>query len=95
MKSYIFQEEGGIRLDSAIIVDINSSLLCSMLAKLIAFGDSREEAITIMKRALGEFGIVGVKTNIDFQYSLLEMDKVIEGDYDTSFLNEVMVKNNV
>ena len=48
-----------------------------------------------MKRALGEFGIVGVKTNIDFQYSLLEMDKVIEGDYDTSFLNEVMVKNNV
>ena len=48
-----------------------------------------------MKSALGEFGIVGVKTNIDFQYSLLEMDKVIEGDYDTSFLNEVMVKNNV
>ena len=66
-----------------------------MLAKLIAFGDSREEAIAIMKRALGEFGIVGVTTNVDFQYSLLEMDKVIEGDYDTSFLSEVMVKKNV
>lgn len=86
----------GIRLDSAIYCGYKiPPYYDSMLAKLIAFGDSREEAITIMKRALGEFGIVGVKTNIDFQYSLLEMDKVIEGDYDTSFLNEVMVKNNV
>ncbi len=86
----------GVRLDSAIYCGYTiPPYYDSMLAKLIAFGDSREEAIAIMKRALGEFGIVGVTTNIDFQYSLLEMDKVIEGDYDTSFLSEVMVKKNV
>ena len=86
----------GVRLDSAIYCGYTiPPYYDSMLAKLIAFGDSREEAIAIMKRALGEFGIVGVTTNVDFQYSLLEMDKVIEGDYDTSFLSEVMVKKNV
>lgn len=86
----------GVRLDSAIYCGYAiPPYYDSMLAKLIAFGDSREEAIAIMKRALGEFGIVGVTTNVDFQYSLLEMDKVIEGDYDTSFLSEVMVKKNV
>lgn len=86
----------GVRLDSAIYCGYKiPHCYDSMIAKLITYGDSREEAMTIMKRALGEFGVVGVTTNVAFQYSLLEMDKVIEGDYDTSFLNEVMVKKNV
>lgn len=41
-----------------------------MLAKLIAYGENREESIVRMKRALSEFGIGGVKTNIEFQYSI-------------------------
>ncbi len=86
----------GVRLDSAIYCGYKiPHCYDSMMAKLITYGDSREEAMTIMKRALGEFGVVGVTTNVAFQYSLLEMDKVIKGDYDTSFLNEVMVKKNV
>ncbi|MGL4107864.1 acetyl-CoA carboxylase biotin carboxylase subunit [Clostridium sp. LP20] len=85
----------GVRLDSAIYCGYKiPHCYDSMLAKLITFGSDRTEAIKIMKRSLGEFGVGGVKTNIDFQYSLLEMDEFLRGDYDTSFLGEKMVKNN-
>lgn len=85
----------GIRLDSAIYCGYKiPHCYDSMLAKLIAYGKTREEAIIRMKRALSEFGIGGVKTNIEFQYSLLEMEEVIKGEYDTGFLGNKMVKKD-
>ena len=85
----------GVRVDSAIYCGYTiPPFYDSMIAKLITYGKDREEAITIMKRALGEFGVGGVKTNVDFQFSLLEMDEVVRGAYDTSFLEKVMVKRN-
>jgi acetyl-CoA carboxylase biotin carboxylase subunit len=86
----------GVRLDSAIYCGYKiPHCYDSMLAKLITFGNNRDEAIVKMKRALGEFGVRGVKTNIDFQYSLLEMEEFLKGEYDTSFLGEKMVMKNV
>ena len=64
-----------------------------MIAKLISYGKDRNEAIVRMKRALLEFGIGGVTTNIGFQYSILERDEFLEGKYDTTFL-EKMVKED-
>ncbi|WP_024614540.1 acetyl-CoA carboxylase biotin carboxylase subunit [Clostridium sp. Ade.TY] len=85
----------GIRLDSAIYCGYKiPHCYDSMLAKLIAYGKTREDAIIRMKRALSEFGIGGVKTNIEFQYSLLEMEEVIKGEYDTGFLGNKMVKKD-
>ena len=85
----------GIRVDSAVYCGYKiPPYYDSMIAKLISYGKDRSEAIKRMKRALGEFGIGGVKTNIDFQYSLLEEKDFIEGNYDTSFLNEKLVMNN-
>lgn len=85
----------GIRVDSAVYCGYKiPPYYDSMIAKLIAYGKDRNEAIERMKRALGEFGIGGVKTNIDFQYSILEQKEFIEGNYDTSFLNEKLVMNN-
>ncbi|WP_315077326.1 acetyl-CoA carboxylase biotin carboxylase subunit [uncultured Clostridium sp.] len=85
----------GIRIDSAIYCGYNIPYFYdSMIAKLITFGKTREEAIVKMKRALGEFAVGGVKTNIDFQFSILEMQEFLDGNYDTSFLAEKMVKNN-
>lgn len=85
----------GIRLDSAIFAGYKiPHCYDSMLGKLIAYGDNRQESIAIMKRALSEFGIGGVKTNVLFQYSLLEMDEVVKGEYDTSFLGDKMVKKD-
>ncbi|PRR81140.1 acetyl-CoA carboxylase biotin carboxylase subunit [Clostridium vincentii] len=85
----------GIRIDSAIYCGYKiPHCYDSMIAKLISFGKDRNEAIIKMKRALGEFAIGGVKTNIDYQYSILETEEFLKGEYDTSFLGEMKVKNN-
>ena len=65
-----------------------------MIAKVITFGNDRNEAIVKMHRALSEFAVGGVKTNINFELSILEAKEFLEGDYDTSFLSEKMVKKN-
>ena len=58
----------------------------SMLAKVIAYGETREEAIAIMKRALGEVSIEGIETNTYFQYQLLNHPYFKKGNFDTSFI---------
>ncbi|OFI06616.1 biotin carboxylase [Clostridium acetireducens DSM 10703] len=60
----------------------------SMIGKLIAYGNNREEAISRMKRALTEFIIEGVKTNIDFQLDIVNDKNFIKGIYDTSFIEK-------
>lgn len=85
----------GIRVESAMYCGYKiPPYYDSMIAKLISYGKDRNEAIVRMKRALGEFGIGGVKTNIDFEYSILENKDFVEGNYDTSFLNEKLVIKN-
>ncbi len=58
----------------------------SMLVKIIAYGKDRQEAINIMRRALGELQIEGIDTNIDFQYQLIHTPQFETGDFDTSFI---------
>lgn len=58
----------------------------SMIAKLIVFGQTREEAITRMKRALDEFVIEGVKTTIPFHQRLMENEQFKAGNFTTKFL---------
>ena len=85
----------GVRVDSAIYCGYTiPPFYDSMIAKLITYGKDREEAIIKMKRALGEFAIGGVKTNIDFQYSILNNIDFVKGNYDTSFIAEKLVRNN-
>jgi acetyl-CoA carboxylase biotin carboxylase subunit len=86
----------GVRVDSAIYCGYKiPHCYDSMVAKLITFGEDRNEAIVKMNRALSEFAVGGVKTNINFQLSILETKEFLEGDYDTSFLEEKMVKKDV
>ncbi len=65
----------------------------SMIGKLIAYGRDREEAIQIMKRALGEFIIEGVNTNIDFQFIILEDENFIKGKYTTKYIEKMLTDN--
>ena len=58
----------------------------SMLLKVIAYGKDRQEAISVMRRALGELVIEGIDTNIDFQYQLIHTPQFETGDFDTSFI---------
>ena len=85
----------GVRIDSAIYCGYKiPHCYDSMIAKVITYGNDRNEAIVKMRRALSEFAVGGVKTNINFDLSILDTEEFIKGEYDTSFLAEKMVKKN-
>lgn len=77
----------GVRIDSHVyagyVIPPNYD---SMIAKLIVSGQSREEVIVRMKRALEEFVIDGVKTTIPFHLALLEDEAFKAGNFTTKFL---------
>lgn len=76
-----------VRIDSAVYTGyVIPPYYDSMIAKLIVHGKNREEAICKMRRALGEFLIEGVHTNIDFQFELINSEEFIKGTYDTKFI---------
>jgi acetyl-CoA carboxylase biotin carboxylase subunit len=58
----------------------------SMIAKLITTAQTREEAISKMKRALDEFVIEGIKTTIPFHRQLMDDPAYVEGNYTTKFM---------
>lgn len=84
----------GLRVDSAMYQDYTiPPFYDSMIAKIITHGQTREEALLKMKRALLELVVEGVTTNQMFQLDLLTHPLVIEGSYDTSFLQKEFLPN--
>ncbi|TDN87398.1 acetyl-CoA carboxylase biotin carboxylase subunit [Salegentibacter sp. 24] len=83
----------GVRIDthvySGYIIPPNYD---SMIAKLITTAQTREEAISKMKRALDEFVIEGVKTTIPFHRQLMDHPDYIEGNYTTKFMEDFKMK---
>lgn len=65
----------------------------SLVAKLIAYGKNREEAILRLSRALDEFIIEGVQTTIPFHQRLIQRKEFIEGNFDTGFLDRISLIN--
>jgi acetyl-CoA carboxylase biotin carboxylase subunit len=59
----------------------------SMIAKLITTAQTREEAISKMRRALDEFVIEGIKTTIPFHRQLMDDPRYIAGNYTTAFMD--------
>ena len=57
-----------------------------MIAKIIALGTNRNEALAKMKRALEELVIDGVDTNRDFLFDIVTNPDFIRGKFDTSFI---------
>ncbi|GAA0084673.1 acetyl-CoA carboxylase biotin carboxylase subunit [Clostridium sp. MB05] len=79
----------GIRVDTAVYSGYTiPPTYDSMIAKLIAHGKDREEAINKMLRALDEFVIEGIDNNIEFQIEILNNEKFRLGDFDTSFISK-------
>jgi acetyl-CoA carboxylase, biotin carboxylase subunit len=62
----------------------------SMIAKVIATGTSRENAIARMHRALGEYLIRGIKTTIPFQDAIMSDPDFVRGTYDTGFVGKII-----
>lgn len=64
-----------------------------MIAKVVTWGQTREEAINRMKRALIEFTLTGVKSNIVLHQSILKADKFLDGSYTTQFCEKDLIIN--
>jgi len=58
----------------------------SMIGKLIVWGRDRNKAINIMKRALAEFEVDGIRTTIPFHQKMMENEDFISNNYDTKYL---------
>lgn len=83
----------GIRVDTAIYEGYEiPPFYDSMIAKVIAHGRDREEAIAKMNRALYEFIINGIDTNIEFQSRILNNPDYLAGQFDTSFLEDNLLQ---
>ena len=79
----------GVRVDSAM--ESGSTVVPyydSMIAKLITHGRNRQESIARMKRALSEFVIEGIKTNIDLQKIILKDPNFARGGADIHYLEK-------
>lgn len=77
----------GVRIDSAVYSGYTiPPTYDSMIAKLITYGKDRKEAIDRMKRALEEFLIDGVDTNIEFQLEIMNHPSYQQGKFDTGFI---------
>ena len=66
-----------------------------MIAKLITTAQTREEAISKMKRALDEFVIEGIKTTIPFHRQLMDNPDYIAGNYTTAFMETYKIEKPV
>ena len=77
----------GVRLDTHVYAGYTiPSNYDSMIAKLITTAQTREEAISKMKRALDEFVIEGIKTTIPFHRQLMDEPDYVAGNYTTKFM---------
>ncbi len=83
----------GVRVDSALYSGYRvPPHYDSLIAKLIAYGNTREEAIARMKRALREFVITGIKTTIPLHQRILEAPDFVAGDYTIHWLERFVGK---
>jgi acetyl-CoA carboxylase biotin carboxylase subunit len=77
----------GVRVDTAAYTGWKVPIYYdSLIAKLIVHGSDRDDAISIMKRALHEFVVEGIKTTIPFYLKLLNDPVFLSGKYNTHFL---------
>ncbi len=86
----------GVRLDSAVFCNYTvPPHYDSMLGKLIVHADTRQDAIIRMKRALDEFHIAGVKTNVQLHMEIMKDHDFIAGDIAIDFLERFSTKKPI
>lgn len=77
----------GVRVDGYVYEGYEIPIYYDpMISKLIVWGSNRYEAIQVMKRALHEYKITGIKTSIPFLERIMETTDFILGQYDTGFI---------
>jgi acetyl-CoA carboxylase biotin carboxylase subunit len=86
----------GIRVDTGVYAGFEiSPYYDALISKLIVHEETREETISRMKRALKEYCVIGIRTNIPFHQALLENPNFLTGDFDTRFVQDDILVGNV
>ncbi len=86
----------GVRVDTGLYEGYRiPSEYDSMIAKVIVHAPDRDAAIRKMRSALDEMVIVGVHTNLDFQYQIMNHPVFCEGKADTGFIESIMPKSTI
>jgi acetyl-CoA carboxylase biotin carboxylase subunit len=81
----------GIRVDTAAYTDgVIPPYYDSMIAKLIAFGQDREEAVQRLKRALSMFVVEGIHTSIPLHLEILNDEEFLRSEIDTHFIQRFL-----
>ena len=81
----------GVRVDTGLYTGYRiPSEYDSMIAKVIVHAPTREAALMKMRSALNEMLVVGVETNLDFQYQIIKHPVFAEGKADTGFIEDIM-----
>jgi acetyl/propionyl-CoA carboxylase alpha subunit len=79
----------GVRVDTGVYIGFEiTPYYDSLISKLIVWGETRGEAILRMRRALEEYTIIGVRTNIPFHQRLMDSHRFMGGQYDTRFVED-------
>lgn len=77
----------GVRVDTGVYPGFEiTPYYDSLISKLIVFAETRAEAILRMRRALEEYKIVGVRTNIPFHQNIIDSHRFMAGQFDTQFV---------
>lgn len=80
----------GVRNDSGVYAGFTIPMEYDpMISKLVVSGETRQQAIQRMLRALQEYQILGIRTNIQYLRSILKHPRFVNGDYDTHFIPSV------
>ncbi len=86
----------GVRLDSGLYPGWNVPLeYDSLLAKLVTWGPDRNAAVQRLQRALGEYAISGIQTNIAFFREILEDREFLAGNLSTDFVAEFLSRRKL
>ena len=83
----------GVRDDAGVSVGYTVPVFYdSLMAKLVAWAGSRQDAIDRMTRALSEYQVLGIRTTIPFFLWLMRQPDYIAGRYDTTYLDRVLAE---
>ncbi len=86
----------GVRIDSGVRMGYTiSPYYDPMIAKLVTYGRTREECINRMQRALSEYIIAGVKTNIPFHKAVMQNPAFRRGELSTSFIDDHNILDDI
>ncbi len=95
IESFLVPGGFGVRVDTAAYAGYEiQSFYDSLFAKLIVWGEDRQEAIKRMQRALDEFIVEGIATTISFHKKVLKNEHFIKGELDTAFIAKHILKDH-